>query len=344
MNRTITTRALMLAGLIGAFLGATPAAAQSAGDFYKGRQITFIVGGGVGGSYGLYARTIAPYLTKHIAGNPSVVVQHIEGGGGVPASNYVHNVAPKDGSYIGMTQMNAVMQQVVRPAAIKYDSRTWHWIGNVSPMRSVVAVRKDSGVASLEDAKKKEVVMGATSKASEMYMTPALLNHYQGTKFKIVLGYPGMAQTMLAIEKGEVQGRAGSYVSLASSHAPWLKEGKLSLLTQMALTRDPAMKDVPLMQDLAKSDEERKVYFLNAAQTAFGRSIFVPGGVPADRVAALRAGFQAAVKDAAFLADAARQKMPVEPMSGEELVAVARDLLDTPPAIVKAFQAATAGK
>lgn len=303
-----------------------------AAEFYKGRTVTWVVGAGAGGSYGLYARVFAPYFQKHIPGQPKIVIQNNPKGGGRHAANFVHNVAPKDGTVICMTQQNVPVFQVLQPTGIKFDVFKWNWIGNMATIRGVMAVWHKAPAKTVAGARKAEVIMGATGRSSETYMNPALANALLGTKFKIVTGYRGARPLFKAIEQGEIHGFAISGLAFKLRARAWIDGGKIMFPLQTGLDADPDFPKVPVMWRLGKSKLDRDIMKLVATSSRFGRAIWAPPGVPKDRIQILRKAFEAAIRDPEFVTEAAKRKLPIEPVSAADLAAMTRALAATDPA------------
>jgi tripartite-type tricarboxylate transporter receptor subunit TctC len=317
--------------------GAGGARADAVSDFYKGKTITLYVGAGAGGSYDIYARTLAEHMPGHIPGKPTMIVKMAGGvGGGLPAANYVHNTAPHDGTLIAMTQQTIVANQLLYPKSARYDVRKWNWIGLMAPVRNMLAVWHTAPAQTLDEAKKKEVIVGATGRASPTYLVPQILNEVLGTKFKIVLGYNGVADLNLAMERGEIQGRGASWISVVTQSPQYIAEKKLKALVVDGLTRDPLIPDVPLMTEVAPTKQDRETIAFISSAAEFGRSVFAPPGVAADRVKALRAAFDATMKDKAFLDEAKKRKIPIEAQNGEALAKVAAEIASSSPDSVNA--------
>jgi tripartite-type tricarboxylate transporter receptor subunit TctC len=333
-------RAAVFAAAIAATLPVS-AGAQSAADFYKGRDLTMIVAAGAGGTYGIYARLLARFWSAHIPGNPNVVVQHMPGGGGLKGAGHLHNVVPRDGSVVGMPLQTVAMAQVLRPKQAKHDVRKWAWLGNMTVLRNTIAVWHTAPVKSLSEARGREIVIGSTGKGGDMFMVPKLANEMLGTKFKIVLGYRGISDVDKAIEAGEVQGRAGSWLSWKLQHAAWLKEGKVRQLAQVGLDRAADLKSVPLWQELATKDIDRKVLEFFGFSTQLARTVFVPGA-PKAIVDALRASFEKTMQDQGLIDEAARRGVPLEPMRWDAVAKAATGTVNVDPAVLKRMKAALA--
>lgn len=314
---------------------ALPAFANAVEDFYRGKTISFIVASDPGGSYDIYARLLATYMPANIPGKPTMVVKFAGGsGGGLPMTNNFHNTGKRDGTEIGMTQQTAVLNQLLTPEIAKYDAREWHWIGLMSPIRNMLAIWHTAPAQTLDEAREKEVLVGATGRASPMYIVPTVLNEIYGTKFKVVMGYKSVSDVDLAMERGEVFGRGASWQSVVSQRPHYITEKKLKAVVVDGLTRDPELPDVPLLVELAKNDQQRQAMMLVSSAAEFGRSVFTPPGVPGDRIAALRAAFDATMKDASFIEDAKKRNTPIEPQSGDSLQRTAAEVLRAPPEVV----------
>jgi tripartite-type tricarboxylate transporter receptor subunit TctC len=313
------------------------ARADSVEDFYKGKTITMTVGSGVGGSYDMYARLLAPYLSKHLPGNPTVVVKLLlGGGGGLPTAIHMQRSAPRDGTAIGMTQQTIVVAQLIESvAAGKYDVNSWGWLGLMAPIRNMLAVWHTSPAQTLEEARQKEVIVGSMGRTSPTYIVPRVLNEIHGTKFKIVTGYNGISGLNLAMERGEIHGRGASWLSVVTATPQYITEKKLKPIVFEGLTKEPGFEDVPLLIELTKTEEQRQAVMLLSSAAEFGRAVFAAPEVPADRLAALRRAFDAAVKDPELLAEAKKRDMPIEPQTGEALQKVAAQ-------VTKAFPEAVA--
>jgi tripartite-type tricarboxylate transporter receptor subunit TctC len=314
-----------------------PVAAQPADEFYKSNDITLIVAADVGGGYDTYARAIAPYLKRHIAGNPNVIVQNMPGAGGIRMANYLAANAKADGSVVGLTLSPVVLNQLTRPGQVRYDAREFAWLGTIDAQTNVLSVAAaKTTVRSIDDAKKLAVAIGATNPNSFLYQEPALMNALLGTKFKIVGGYKGVRDLNLALERGEIEGQVSPWSTWKSEHPDWLKSGKI---VNIIATGAPAtdLPGVPVFADLVKDARAKALVGLLDASSILGRSIAAPRGTPPDRMRVLRAAMAAAVSDPEFLADMEKRKLPVQFRTGEQLQAFIKQALDTPPETVKTF-------
>ena len=330
MNITTTSRlgaTALVAGL--AAFAAAPAAAQSVADFYKGKNVNVLIGVGVGGEYDLHARVVARHIGKHVPGTPNFVPQNMTGAGGAKMAAYLADVAAKDGTNIGMIANNFPAMQAAGLEVIRFDLGKFQWIGSISPTVETMTVWKTAGVSTIQEAMQKEVIAGASGKGAITYSFPAMLNEFLGTKFKIVAGYPGGNDINLAMERGEVQARNNTWSSWKVTKPEWIKNGDIKILAYAG----PAPKDlpgVPAVTDLVKNEDDRRTVELIVSGTRLGRPLAFAGGVPADRVAAMRAAFKATMKDADFLKEADQLKLEVDPVSGEEMQKVVESVLSTP--------------
>jgi tripartite-type tricarboxylate transporter receptor subunit TctC len=318
---------------------AAPGKAQTPEQFFTGKTISFIVGAGAGGSYDLYARALANHMPRHIPGKPAMIVKLAGGvGGGISTAISVEHTAPKDGTTIGMTQQTNVSSQLTEESVKgKFDISKWRWIGNMAPLRNFVGVWLTAPAQSLEEAKTKEVIIGATGRTSPTFIVPQALNELIGTKFKFVLGYNGVADLNLAMERGEIQGRGASWVSVVTQAPEYITQKKLKPLVVDGLTRDPLIPDVPTLLEVATTPEQKAALMIICGSSEFARSIFLPPGVPQDRVDALRAAFDATMTDPAFLAEAQKLQLPIEPQGGAALDKIAALIVATPaPAVALA--------
>jgi tripartite-type tricarboxylate transporter receptor subunit TctC len=323
-----------------AMLYACPVAsahADDAADFFKGRTIQFFVGYEAGSGYDLYARLLARHYGASIPGHPNVIVQNMPGAGSIKAANYLHEVAPRDGTQIGMTGRGTPMTPLLggKGATFK-DDKSFTWIGSMNNEVSVCVAWQGTGVKTIQDAMQRELTTSATSLgADDTTVFPSVLNAMIGTKFKWITGYPGGAAMNLAMERGEAQGRCGwSWSSVKSTQPDWLKDGKISLLLQLSLTKHPDLPDVPGIMDFAKDGAQRKVLELIFARQVMGRPVLAPPSLPPDRTQALRRGFDATMKDPAFVADADKGQWEITPVSGEEIEELMARLYRTPPDIL----------
>jgi tripartite-type tricarboxylate transporter receptor subunit TctC len=317
--------------------------AASAQDFYAGKQIRIVVGTGSGGGYDGAARLTARYLGKYIPGNPSFVVENMPGASGIKATNYLYDTAPKDGTVLATINNSIPVYQAIAQPGVRYKAEELTWIGSLLQTATTVAVWHTAGVKTVDEAKHKEVIMGATGAAGTKAAYPALLNNTIGTKFKIVTGYEGGNTLRLAMERGEVSGDGSArWSSWKSTKPDWVKDQKIIALVQIGLVKDNDLPNVPLLTELAQNDEQRKMFEFISRPIAMQQPFVGPPGMPADRLNLLRRGFDAMTRDPAFRKEVEQLDLDLDPVTGEEVQKVVRAIVDTPADIVQKVQAATA--
>src|SRR6476620_4054257 len=319
---TLFLAALSLTTAIG------PAVADPVADFYAGKQIRFIIRSGVGGSYDQYSRLLARHIGKHIPGNPTLLPVNMPGGGGIRSANYVAKIAPQDGTILTMVSQGLPVDQALGlNTSFQADLRDFHWIGNISASNQVLVTWHTSPTKSLADLMARETVIGSSQAGSISVQMPAVLNNIVGTRLKIVFGYPDGRDINLAMERGEVEGRATNPWSSYISTDPQYVDNKLIIpIIQIGMQKESQLPDVPLMRDLAKDAPGQAVLDFMSKAVAFGRPIATTPGVPAERVAALRRAFDLTLKDPAFLQEAKTQRAELQPMTGAELEGIVRDV------------------
>jgi len=322
--RTAAVSVLAIVPLSGAW-------AQSPADFYKGKNIDLQIGYSVGGGYDVYARLIARYLGKHIPGNPTVVPRNMEGAASIRLANWIYNGAPKDGTAIGAVSRGAAFDPLLGSTAAQFDASKYNWIGSANDEVSLCVALSSSGVNTIEDVMTKQLNIGSTGVEDDTYQFPAVMNGVVGTKFKMITGYPGGNDVSLAMERNEVQGRCGwSWSSLKATRLDWVQSKKINLLVQMSLAKHPDLPDVPLVTDLAKTDEQRAIFKLIFARQVMGRPYMMPPGVPQDRVEAVRKAFMETLADPDFLAEANKGKLEITPVSGDKIQKLVEEIYKTP--------------
>lgn len=326
-----------------ALLSAPTAQAQSPEEFYKGKTIDLIIGFSAGGGYDAYARLVARHLGNHVPGKPTIVAKNMAGAGSRVAAAHVYNVAPKDGTVLASVDQSISVQQAMGDPSIKFDAGKFIYIGNPASENNTVVTWHTSPVKTIEDAKKQEVPMGSTgSNTSSQYVLA--MNAILGTKFKVIAGYPGGNDINIAMERGEVAGRgSNSWGSWKATRPEWLRDKKINILVQIGLSKAPDLPDVPLMMDLASNPDDKAALRLLSAPTTVGRPIFTTPSVPEDRVKALRDGFDAMLKDSAFLAEAKKSNLEIDPLSGAELQKIVAEILATPKPIAERLLKAIGG-
>ena len=311
----------------------TLAPSARAQDFYKGRTVNLYIGFGVGGSYDLYGRLIASHLGQHIPGEPTVVPLQMPGAGGLTAASFMEKVAPKDGTAICITSQTIVLDQLFKLAGVAYDARDFNWIGRVTPSTTIFFTWHTSQTKSFADAQKRETTLGSSG-SGDTTDPPRALNAFAGGKFKLVLGYRGSNEVMLAAERGEVDGGYALWSDFKFRKADWLRDKLVNPLFFIGDKHDPQYPDVPLAQELMPTPEAKAIMGLFTAPSVVGRSFFTTPGVPAERVAILRKAFDEMLHDPAFLTDAQRIGLELDPLGGAELQDHVRTLLATPAELV----------
>lgn len=310
---------------------ASSAQAQSPAEFYKGRNIDFYIGYSVGGGYDLYARMIARHIGKHIPGNPTVVPKNMEGAGSLRLANWLYNIGNKDGSVIATIGRGTPFDPVFNNKGAQFDGTKYSWIGSANNEVSICVAWHTSGITKFEDLLTKPMIVGGTSASADTDQFPKVINGVFGTKMRVITGYPGGNDVGLAMERGEVQGRCGwSWSSVKSTHPKWLDEKKFTILMQLALEKHPDLTNVPLITELAKTDEQRQILRLIFARQVMGRPYLAPPGVPRERLEALRSAFMATMNDKDFLADTEKAQMEITPVPGDQIEKLVKEVYATP--------------
>lgn len=310
-----------------------------ADDFYRGKQLRLIVGTDVGGSYDSAGRLIARHIWRHIPGNPNIVVQNMPGASSLNAANYIFNAAPQDGTVLGVLVQLIPQYFLFKDPAVRYDPSKFQWVGNFNSSVSVYAVSSSTVIKSPDEIFTKPILFGASNRTGSGGADILLSNNVLGTKFTLVTGYKGGADIDLAIERGEVQGRAAqTWDGWKSTRPDWVRDGKIKALIQVGLKRDPELSSVPLLTELAKNDEQKSILNLFSSSIALGRPLVVGPGVPEDRVAILRDAFAATMKDSEFVKDARTNNFEVSPVLGLDLQRVVDQMLAVPADVVKKAQ------
>ena len=326
---------LFVIGLLG------PAQAQDdVAAFYRGKQVRLVVGTAPGGGYDLFARIVARHIAAHIPGQPTVIVQNQPAAGGLVMTNQLYALGPKDGTVIGVP-INGIPTAPLLQQGAQFDATKLNWLGSTNREPYVAFVWHTAPVQSLAELRSKDLVVGATAPGTTMADFPLVVNDVLGLKFKVVRGYEGTPQINHAIERGEIQGQGGIGWAAVKAQVPqWIADKKIKVIAQYGLKRHPDLADVPSMLELAASEPDRQALAMLFARAEYGRPYFLPPDVPAERVTALRRAFDATMKEPAFIADAARLQLDIDPMTGEEVQALVAQLARTPPAIVNRVRAA----
>jgi tripartite-type tricarboxylate transporter receptor subunit TctC len=341
MSRKLVTA--VAATVIPLIVGAAAAGADPIADFYKGKQITWVLSAGAGGGYSSYANAFAPYLSMHIPGNPHIIVQNMPGAGGIRAMLYLQSVAPKDGTTIGLVHSSVPFAPLYGIKGANFDPRQMNWIGSINAATGICVSWTASGITTWDDLLHKEFIVGGTGAGSQMETMPAMLDKLFGTRIKVISGYKGGNDVYLAMERGEVQGRCGGLKSSIKSTRPdWFPQKKVSVPVQIALERDPEFADSPAVVEFAKDQRTKDILQLILAPMGMDRPILAPPGTPPAVVAALRQAFHETMSDKGFLAEADREHLEIEEVSGDKVAKLLADSFNMSPEVVKAANEAMA--
>jgi tripartite-type tricarboxylate transporter receptor subunit TctC len=309
--------------------------AQQSG-FYKGKTVTIIVGFSPGGGYDLAARTVSRYIGKYIPGNPTVIVQNMPGAGSLSSINYLANIALKDGTFLGTFSRGISFEPLVGNKSAQFDPRKLNWIGSPSRETNVTFVRQQAAAQTFEDMKTKETVIATTGGGADTATFPRIMNSIFGTKLKIVTGYPGATETLLAVDRGEADGMAGlSWGYLKASRPGWIKQNQIRVLLQFGLTKAADLPDVPSALDQVSNESDRQLLLFFLARLAMAWPIAAPPGVPADRIEILRDAFAQTMKDPEFIAEAEKQSIDVSPVTGQEIADILAKVYASEPAVLE---------
>ena len=309
-----------------------PCAAQGAPDFYKGKTISILMGTNPGGSYDLYGRTIGEHLSRHIPGNPTIIMEHMPGAGGVIAGNHIYGPGVQDGTKILLSH-SIPLAEKLEPKGVRFESAKFQWLGTYDAIAHTMAIWHEAQANTIDDLRTKPLTFGSFAKAHLTYQWPAMTKYVLGANFKVITGYRSGADCNLAMERGEIHGWAASWENLAGTRPQWLTEKKVSLTLSFTLERKKQIPEVPTLLELAPADKRDIVEFL-AAGTPFGRAMAVGPGVPADRVAVLRKAFDDLMKDQAFLADAQKRSIDIDPRNAAHAHALVNKITSASPDLV----------
>jgi tripartite-type tricarboxylate transporter receptor subunit TctC len=310
-----------------------------ADDFYQGKTLRIVVGTPTGGGYDAYARLVARHLGNHIPGKPALIVSNMPGASGLKAAAYLYGIAPRDGSVIATFNKAMPLYQALGQLDIPFKTEEMTWIGSVSQSVDVITVWHKTGVKTIADAKRREIIMGADSSTGTMATFPLLLNATLGTRFKVVTGYAGSSAVNYAMEQGEVEGRGSNpWSSWKATRPDWVRQGLITPLVQVGLKKDADLAHVPLLNDLTKNDAHKAMFRLMSAPIAIERPFVGPPGLAREPRDILRRAFEHMGKDPAFLAEAARASMEIDPRRGEEVERIVADIVGTPPTITQSVR------
>ena len=329
-------RSLCAALTVGsALLG--PCAASQADGFYKGKTLDIVVASGVGSSYDLLSRLVARHIGRYLPGSPAVVVQNMPGAGGTLAANQLYNLAPRDGTVIGMLDQSVYETQLFNVPGLKADVTKMNWIGRVINNNAALYGWHSAAVQKIEDAYSKPLIISASGSSSRLRWT--ILKKLLELKLTLITGYKSAIDGLMAMERGEADAVSIPWTVFRVMHADLLRDKKVNVLLQTGLERAPDLPDVPRVIDLARDDEQRQILELFSQAEKVGRSLTAPPEVPPARVALLRAAFAAMLRDPAFLADVAQMKVELSPLPGDELQAIIAQAFTYSPAVVAKAEA-----
>jgi tripartite-type tricarboxylate transporter receptor subunit TctC len=323
-----------------AMLAVAPAGAQNLADAFRGKTVNLYIGFSAGGAYDLYARTLARHIGKHIPGHPTVVPQNMAGAGSLRVANYIYSVAPKDGTAFATMGRGAAFGPLFGQPGGSFDAQKLTWLGSANDEVSICASWHTSGIRTFEDLLGKELIIGATGPSDETATVPKAVNAVLGTRMRVITGYPGAAEMNIAMERGETTGRCGlSWSSAKANLGHWLSEKKINLLLQVSYAKHADLPDVPLVMELATTDEQKQLLQIFAARQVMGRPFFAPPDMPKERADMLRTAFMAVLRDPDFLAEAERAKLEIVAVPGERVEQIVREIYGLPPAVIEKAKA-----
>ena len=338
MSESSKRAALRRTMIVAAFL-ATPVVAHAdpLEDFYKGRTVSLVVSSSTGGGYDTLARMLARYIPKHLPGAPTVAVRNMPGAGGIVATNHLYSVAPKDGSTIGAVQNNTPFEPLFGTKQAQYDATKFNWLGSPSVETSIVTVWHASPAKTWKEAQTKELRMGSSGGNSTPSFYARLVNETLGLKMKLIVGYPGQNDALLAMERGEIDGYPSAfYNSLMATRPTWIPEGKVNLLVQMGAEKEKSLPDTPFIFDLLTREEDRQLWQVAVGPLGIGRPYLLPPDTPKERVEGMRKAFWAAINDAEFLAEQDKMKLGADtPRTGDQIAQLIAQAYKAPPNVVE---------
>ncbi|MGE3248494.1 MAG: Bug family tripartite tricarboxylate transporter substrate binding protein [Beijerinckiaceae bacterium] len=332
-----------IAGFAAVLALLTSSQAQDGAQFFKGKAMTIVTSTGSGGNYDLVARLIARHMPKHV-GAESIVVRNMPGGGNVVATNFMFNIAPKDGTSIAVVNNAIPLHQVLDGRNVRFDAAKFNWIGSTGGRNEAIFIFRTAGIKTVADLQKKEAVLGGTGPASSIVIYPTVMNNLLGTKFRIITGYKSSKDVFLAMERGEIVARSGSLTSIHTTFPKWMTEKKLYFLAQIGLKRDAEIPEAPLLTELAQNEEQKKIMALISSPGQLGQPYLAPPGVPQDRVVVLRRAFDATMADKDFLADAKKTRVDIDPIAGTIIQSIVEGVVAAPKDIVAKARKASGKK
>jgi tripartite-type tricarboxylate transporter receptor subunit TctC len=337
---SVARAALLAAPFVGT------AAAQSVADFYRGKTITCFIGYGVGGGYDLFARTISRHMARHIPGNPTIVPVNMPGASSLVLGNHLAKRAPADGTAIGAVNSALVFDALFAGAETKaqFLGPEMTMIGNAVSSAAVLIAWRTTGIKTLADLRSKELIIGAPSRTGDTYLLPLSVKNVLGLdNLKIITGYPGTREIVIALERGELTGRVWDMEGIKATRPQWLKDGSINLVAQLAPQKMPEVPaEVPLVKDYVGNDDDKKALDVIFTSTILARPYIAPPGIPADRVKALREAFTATMRDPEFLAETQKLQLNIDPTTGEEMQRIVREAYALPESVIMKVRKALA--
>jgi len=319
--------------------------ADPVADFYRGKTVTLTVGYSAGGGYDTYARILARHMGRHIPGNPTIVVQNAPGAGSMRAANMIYNIAPKDGTAFGIFGRGIALEPLIGTSPAQFVATKFFWLGSGTEEAAVVVVRAEKDIKTWADMLTKPFTVGGEGPGSDPNVYALMLKNVFGVKLRLISGYPGTTEMTLAMERGEVDGRASwSWSSLKSLKPDWIAQKKIGIPVQLNLHKSPDLTDVPLIGEFATTERQRQILRLVLSRQTMGRPFMAPPGLPAERAAALRTAFDQTMKDPAFAEEARARGQEVNPVSGQEVETLLKELYATPKDVVEETKRAIGGQ
>lgn len=321
-----------LAFLIALCMAPYQVRADEVEDFYRGRTLTVMVGVGAGGEFDLQMRLVARHIGKHIPGKPATAGQNMVGATGLLMANHLANVAPRDGSVIGLVQNGLPSYQAMGIDGVNFDATKFNWIGSLSPTAETMAMHKRASITTVEDARKKELIVGAVGRSGISYTFPKLMNELVGTRFKIITGYQSVNEINIAMERGEADGRNSSWTSWKASKPDWIANKEIHMIA-FAGPKPRDLEGAPALEDLIANQDDHQLLRLVISGSRLGHPFATPPGVPPERVEALRDAFSAMVRDPEYLKEIFAARLEPNPIRGEELQRTINELIAMPQAV-----------
>lgn len=338
MSALLKTLAIALLALPASAVGGS-ATAQSVEEFYKSRPLTVIVGYATGGGYDTHVRSVMRYYNKYLPGQPNIIVQNMVGAGSLLATNHLYNIAVKDGSVIGMVRA-PVLEPLIGTSASNFDANKFSWIGSGMTEFTVCAVRNNPQVNNFEDARKIPFTLAGSGPGSDDHMISMMLIKLAGMKARMINGYPGTSESLLAMERNEVDGRCGwSYSTIKLLRPDWLADKRLRILVSLSMERWPELPDVPSIMELVTNEEHKQILKLAILSADLGRPFIAPPEVPAGRLEALRAAFVKTIQDPEYVSEALKRNETPILVDGPRAAAIIKELFSTPPEVLKQAKA-----